>query len=122
MNPAGDPSAEAYKIEQISFKLPAPLARAVSSVLTFRWTYAKSGKPTRFEAPQTHLQNHFSWLVPVSDYLFDSNKISDSHDGWEAEVLWDTGYNLKVAHVSVHELAKPLVDKDLDAVSEGATV
>lgn len=121
---AADPgsAAEKFKISNLSFSLPAPSASAVSSVLSIRQAYAESGKLTLFNKPGHLAQFPSRRFVPEPEGLFRRIKDSDNRDGWEAEVLWNTGYNLEVSLAALHDLSKAISTSDLDAATESISV
>lgn len=111
-----------FKISNLSYHRPAPSAEAVSTAASTGQTYAESGKLTLFKKPAQLAHFPSNRFVPASEGLFGRIKTNDTRDSWEAETLWNTGYNLEVSLAALHELATVVSTKDINGAIEATSV
>ena len=123
--PAPTPLPTAHSVyadRRLQFTLPAPSAQGIADIVATRQLYGETGKLNLFQRPTNLAPFPSKRFIPEPEKLFGRTKEADTRDGWEAEVLWNIGYNTENALAASHKVAEALSAGNTQAATEAFSV
>jgi hypothetical protein len=110
------------QVTGLAYSLAPPGAAAISEVVGIRHAYAEQAQLSLFNKPTSYPPYPSTVFVPEDAGLYTKIHSSDLRDGHEAEVMWNTGFNLEMALAAMHKVTESIYDGDLARVTDFSSV